>query len=65
MQVLSEHEHVIDCIAWAGLEAAKTIEDANYNGGSNNVENNNDGMLNDENGIEESKMEESKESGEP
>ena len=31
IQVLSEHEHVIDCIVWAPLEACKTIDGANYN----------------------------------
>ena len=31
VQVLSEHEHVIDCIVWAPHEACKTIDGANYN----------------------------------
>lgn len=31
--VLKEHEHVIDCIAWAPLECARTIELAEYSGG--------------------------------
>jgi hypothetical protein len=29
--VLSEHEHVIDCIKWATPEACITIENADYN----------------------------------
>ena len=33
VQVLSEHEHVIDCIVWAPTEACRTIEAANYAGG--------------------------------
>jgi len=33
VQVLSEHEHVIDCIVWAPLESCRTIEGANYAGG--------------------------------
>lgn len=33
VQVLSEHEHVIDCIAWAPSEANKIIELAPYNNG--------------------------------
>lgn len=33
IQILSDHEHVIDCIVWAHAEAAKTIESASYNGG--------------------------------
>lgn len=32
VQVLSDHEHVIDCIMWAPNEAARTIEAANYSG---------------------------------
>lgn len=32
VQVLSEHEHVIDCIVWAPTEACRTIESANYSG---------------------------------
>ena len=32
INVLSGHDHVIDCIAWATLEAANTIESANYGG---------------------------------
>ena len=32
MQVLSEHEHVIDCIVWAPTESCRTIESANYSG---------------------------------
>ncbi len=31
--VLNEHEHVIDCIVWAPLESARTIEFADYSGG--------------------------------
>lgn len=34
MNILKEHEHCIDCIAWAPLEAARTIELAEYSGGS-------------------------------
>ena len=30
VQVLSDHEHVIDCIVWAPIEACRTIEGANY-----------------------------------
>ena len=30
--MLSDHEHVIDCIAWANSEAARIIENATYNG---------------------------------
>ena len=30
INVLSEHEHVIDCIAWAPLESARTIMTSNY-----------------------------------
>ena len=33
IQVLSDHEHVIDCIEWAPAESARTIENAHYNGG--------------------------------
>ncbi len=29
--MLSEHEHVIDCIVWAPNEACKTIDGAQYN----------------------------------
>jgi WD40 repeat protein len=31
--ILNEHEHVIDCIVWAPLESARTIEYADYSGG--------------------------------
>lgn len=34
VQVLSEHEHVIDCIVWAPTEACRTIDNANYSGNS-------------------------------
>lgn len=34
MAVLKDHEHVIDCIAWANLECARTIEQADYSGGT-------------------------------
>ena len=64
--MLSGHDHVIDCIAWATPDAARTIEGANYNAhhGNSFIENaESGGLLNDENGIEESK-EESKETGE-
>lgn len=30
VQVLSDHEHVIDCIVWAPVESCRTIEGANY-----------------------------------
>lgn len=33
IQVLNEHEHIIDCIMFAPPEANKTIENANYNNG--------------------------------
>ena len=33
IQVLSDHEHIIDCIMWAPPEACKTIENAGYNSG--------------------------------
>lgn len=36
--MLSGHEHVIDCIAWAPLDAAKTIENASYNGATGGEE---------------------------
>ena len=32
MQVLHDHQHVIDCIAWAPTEACRTIDSANYAG---------------------------------
>ena len=31
--MLSDHEHVIDCIVWAPTEACRTIENANYSNG--------------------------------
>jgi WD40 repeat protein len=31
--ILNEHEHVIDCIVWAPLDSARTIEYADYSGG--------------------------------
>ena len=68
---MSGHDHVIDCIAWAGIESAKIIEGANYSGGGGGsfVENNGEiGMMNDENGnYEESKeaLGQMNESGEP
>lgn len=49
VQVLSEHEHVIDCIAWAPTEACRTIDNANYSGNSGADEMNGD--------AEEEKME--------
>ena len=59
---MSGHDHVIDCIAWAGQDAARVIEGSNYSGGNlGSFVEGNDG-LNDENGINE--QEESKESGE-
>lgn len=33
VQVLSDHEHVIDCIVWAPLESANTIQNSAYNQG--------------------------------
>lgn len=33
VQVFSDHEHVIDCIAWAPTEACRTIDNANYTDG--------------------------------
>lgn len=32
---LDEHEHQIDCISWAPLDAARTIEQSEYCGGTN------------------------------
>jgi len=32
VQVLTDHEHVIDCIVWAPTESCKTIDAANYSG---------------------------------
>ena len=32
--MLSDHEHIIDCIVWAHTEAAKTIENSMYNQGT-------------------------------
>ena len=37
--MLSEHEHVIDCIVWAPTEACRTIDNANYSGGGQNEDN--------------------------
>ena len=53
VQVLSEHEHVIDCIVWATTEACRTIESANYSGysGEENKDGNDD--VNGEVGAEE------------
>ena len=65
--MLSGHDHVIDCIAWAGTESAKIIENAGYSGGGGSfIENNESLMVNDENGngIYEESKEETKESGE-
>lgn len=45
--ILSGHDHVIDCIAWAFEEAARSIENANYNGGTT------DGAEKEENGYAE------------
>ena len=39
--MLSDHEHVIDCIVWAPTEACRTIENANYSNGF--IEENKDG----------------------
>ena len=53
VQVLSEHEHVIDCIAWAPSEANKIIELAPYNNGMVGDQNNQeteDGAEGEENG---------------
>lgn len=65
---MSGHDHVIDCIAWAGIESARIIEGANYSGGDRGsfVENNAEfTIMNDENGNYEESKEENKESGEP
>ena len=32
VQVLTDHQHVIDCIAWAPTESCRTIDQANYSG---------------------------------
>ena len=48
---------MIDCIAWAFEEAARAIENATYNGGTN------DGGANEENGITDDTREEPKEIG--
>ena len=32
VQVLTDHEHVIDCIVWAPTESCRTIDAANYSG---------------------------------
>ena len=52
IQVLSDHEHVIDCVEWAPAESARTIENAHYNGGggadnANDVSTDADGALNE------------------
>lgn len=31
--MLSEHEHVIDCIVWAPTESCRTIDNSNYMSG--------------------------------
>lgn len=62
--MLSGHDHVIDCIAWAGIESARTIEGANYSGGGGSFVENHAEILNDENGTYEESKEEVKESGE-
>ena len=43
VQVLSDHEHVIDCIVWAPVEACRTIEGANYAAGFGGAEDSKDG----------------------
>ncbi len=42
VQVLNEHEHVIDCIVWAPTESCRTIENANYSGGVEETKEGND-----------------------
>lgn len=37
VQVLTDHEHVIDCIVWAPTEAYRTIDNANYSGPADDV----------------------------
>lgn len=32
VQVLTDHEHVIDCIVWAPDASCRTIDGANYSG---------------------------------
>lgn len=52
VQVLSEHEHVIDCIVWAPTESCRTISNANYSGYSDKTEEVND-EVNGDAGAEE------------
>ena len=58
VQVLSDHEHVIDCIVWAPLEACRTIEGANYamNFGGQDQQDGNEELMNGD-ANEESKQE--------
>ena len=59
VQVLSDHEHVIDCIVWAPLEACRTIEGANYAmnfGGQDQSQDGNEELMNGD-ANEESKQE--------
>jgi hypothetical protein len=48
VQVLSDHEHVIDCIVWAPVEACRTIEGANYSnfGGQEDSKDGNEEQVN-------------------
>ena len=60
VQVLSDHEHVIDCIVWAPLEACRTIEGANYAmnfGGQDQSQDGNEESLLNGDTNEESKQE--------
>ena len=57
MAILSGHDYVIDCIAWAFEEAARSIENAGYNGGTV------DGGANEENGYADDANEEPKGTG--
>lgn len=50
VQVLTDHEHVIDCIVWAPIEACRTIEGANYAMGFGGQEENKDGNEDQVNG---------------
>lgn len=61
--MLTGHDHVIDCIAWAHTEAARTIEGSNYSGGGGSFIEHAE-IMNDENGNYEESKEEIKESAE-
>lgn len=47
VQVLSEHEHVIDCIVWAPTEACRTIDAATYSGMSEETKDGNEELNGD------------------